>query len=74
MARAVGLDFAHRNGMSLAGLWGAVIERRGTEVPRVPASMDHDHQMLERYSFCDVKPVELLVRDCRFFVKLKCKQ
>jgi len=53
------VDFARRNG-DVSGWTVGHSERRGTEVPTVQASMDHDYQ-LERYTISDVKPVELLM-------------
>ena len=59
MVRAV--DFAQRN-VDVCGWTVGRSERRGTEVPTVQASMDHDRQ-LERYSISDVKSLELVTRE-----------
>jgi len=57
VVRAV--DYAQRKG-DVSGWTVGHIERRGTEVPTVQASMDHDRQ-LELYSVSNVQPVELLM-------------
>jgi len=39
--------------MPMAGQWNAVNGDRGTEVPTVQASMDHDHQLAAFYGATD---------------------